>query len=97
MTDEIEIHHDDERGWLKLSCGSDAFAPYRAIAREQLADFAEIDVDAMMTIEIIDTERYVARIDARNNSVRGYLFNGIFVAVLLLPMIGFISIIRWLT
>ena len=38
MRDGIEIHFDEKNGYLELACEPDAFAPYREIAKRQLAE-----------------------------------------------------------
>ena len=48
MRDGIEIHYDEKRGRLELACEPDAFAPYRDLARQHLADMPEIRIEKVI-------------------------------------------------
>ena len=64
MSDGIEIHFDEKRGYLELACEPDAFAPYREFARTQLVDIPDVSLDKVIEIHIVDTATFVARRDA---------------------------------
>src|SRR5262245_30066019 len=92
MSDGIEIHFDETRGYLELACEPDAFAPYRALARKQLADFPEIDVDKVIEINIVDTATYVARRDAPRNQILGIIIGIVIVGILVLAAVGALAL-----
>ena len=62
--ESIEIHFDEERGYLQLACEPDAFATYRNVAHEHLKDFPDIPIDKVIEINITNTATFVARNDA---------------------------------
>ena len=91
--DGIEIHYDEKQSYLSLGCEPDAFAPYRKIARSQLADFEEIPVDSVREIRILDVEAYVAWRDRPRKRVFDWVFGLIIIAVLGLAVIGAFSLL----
>lgn len=96
MSDGIEIHFDEKRGYLDLACEPDAFAQYREVARNQLSDFPDIPIDKVLEINIVDTEKYVAR---RMRPVRGFSeLVAVVVAIALvgLVVIGAVTVLRWI-
>jgi hypothetical protein len=88
MSDGIEIHFDETRGYLALGCEPDAFAKYRAIAREQLKDFPEIPVDKVIEINLVDTATFVARRDAPRKRIGDLIICGVIIIVVCLAAYG---------
>ena len=97
MSDGIEIHFDEKRGYLKLACEPGAFEPYRDLAKSQLTDLPEIAIDRVVEINIFNTAAIVARREAPRNKVIGYTFTFVIVAVLTLAVIGLFSIAAFVT
>ena len=93
MSDGIEIHFDEKRGYLELACEPDSFTPYRDIARGQLKDFPDIPIDKVMEINIVDTATFVARRNAPNRRIRGIVVRCVIALVLILAVIGACAII----
>jgi hypothetical protein len=87
IADGIEIHFNSKRGWLELACEPDAFAPYREIARKQLAG-TEIPIDEVIEINIVDTATFVARRDAPRKRLIDILVASLITAILVLAIIG---------
>jgi hypothetical protein len=92
MSDGIEIHFDAKRGYLALGCEPDAFAPYRAIARDQLEDFPEIPVDKIIEINLVDTATFVARRDAPKKRFGDLIPCTVIVVVLSLAAVGAVTL-----
>lgn len=89
----IEIHFDEKHGYLELACEPDAFAPYREIARGQLEDFPEIQIDKVITINITDTAKIVANRNKPNQRIINIIFVLLVTVVLTLAVIGAVAII----
>jgi len=95
MSDGIEIHYDDKRGYLELACEPDAFAQYREVARQQLSDFPEIEVDKVLEISIVDTTRFVARRSESRHKYFGIIVGAAVCGIVFLAVIGVISLVKW--
>src|SRR5687768_17509980 len=93
MSDGIEIHFDQKRGYLELACEPDAFAPYREIARDQLRKFSDIPLEKVIEINIVDTATFVARRDAPRRRIGGMIVGLLIIVVLALAVIGAYAII----
>jgi hypothetical protein len=93
MSDGIEIHFDEKRGYLELACEPDAFAPYREIARDQLKDFPDIALEKVIEINIVDTATLVARRDAPKRRIGEIIVGLLIAAVIALAVIGAFAII----
>jgi hypothetical protein len=96
MSDGVEIHYDDKRRYLELACEPDAFAAYRDLARQHLADFPEIDLERVIEINVVDTAQSVKKREVANRGVRGIFFTILFVLTIVLAGVGAISIISML-
>lgn len=95
--DGIEIHFDEKHGYLQLACEPDAFATYRSVAREHLKDFADIPIDKVVEMNIVDATNFVARRDAPKRRIGGFLFGITVVAILALAVIGAYALIAKIT
>jgi len=96
MRDGIEVHFDEKRGHLELACEPDAFAPYRDIARQQLADMPGLRIDKVVELNIIDTATFVARRNAPRKRIFDILFCLLVFVILGLAIIGASTLLRTL-
>ncbi|MEX1231865.1 MAG: hypothetical protein WEB58_16590 [Planctomycetaceae bacterium] len=94
-SDGIKIIYEEERQFLSLVCEPDAFVRYRELARENLADLPEINVDEVVELVIVDFAALEARRDAPKKRLWEMLGVGIFLVILALAVIGVVSTIRW--
>ena len=94
MSDGIEIHFDEKRGYLELACEPDAFAPYRELARKQLVDIPDVSLDKLIEINIVDTATFVARRDVPRRRLWDWAIGGFVVLVLVFAVIGVIAVAR---
>ena len=94
MSDGIEIHFDEKRGYLELGCEPDAFAPYRELARTQLTDFPEISLDSVIEINVVDTATFVARRDAPRRKVWDLVIGVLILVIVVFAVIGVVAIAR---
>ena len=90
----IEIHFDENRGYLELACEPDAFAAYRDLAREQLKDLPEIPFDKVMELNIVDTATFVARRDAPQRRIWNWIVGLVVAAILALAAIGACALVK---
>ena len=90
--DGMEIHYDEDRGYLSLNCEPDAFREFRELARTLLAQFPEIDPDKVIELQVTDVKQFVAR--QRASPKRGLsLAFGLAVAIILgLAAVGVVAI-----
>lgn len=83
----IEIHWDERSGYLSLACGEDAFERFRQVVKQELKCLPEISVDQVVTVEISDTRKIVARRD----SPRGWLWFALIAAALFAIVLPWIA------
>lgn len=84
----IEIHFDDKRGVLNLSCEPDAFRPYLDLARRDMEAFPEIDMDRVIELNITDTATFVARRDTPRRQFWDIVFGVSIMATIVLAVFG---------
>jgi hypothetical protein len=92
--DGIEIHFDEQRGYLELACEPDAFASYRDLARDQLKDLPEIPINEVIEMNIIDMATFVARREAPKRRIGGLAIAVAVVIILPLALIGAYAVIK---
>jgi hypothetical protein len=93
MSDGIEIHFDEKRGYLQLACQPDAFAAYRDIARKQLADFPDISIEKVVELSVTDTATFVARRDAPRRHLINALICTLVVLIFALAAVGAVALV----
>jgi hypothetical protein len=89
----IEIHFNEKRGCLELSCEGDDFSPYRELARKQLRDFTGLPFDKVTEIVVVDAAASSARRHARGARLRGLLAGLVVALILILAVVGAYTLI----
>ena len=89
---DIEVHYNEEQRQLDLACAPDDFAAYRDVVRKQLAGWSEIDVDAIVEVNVVNTEGYAARRDAPRARIWQVLFGAVVLLVVGLAIVGAVSL-----
>jgi hypothetical protein len=93
VSDGIEIHFDETRGYLELACEPDAFSQYRELARAQLVDIPDISFDKVIEINVVDTATFVARRDAPRRRIWDWIIIGLLVLTIAFAIIGVAAVV----
>jgi hypothetical protein len=95
MSDGIEVHFDEKRGYLQLGCEPDAFAPYRELARSQLADMPEISLDKISEIYIVDSAKSASGRNGPRWGLQDIAIAAVLFAIFGLAGVGLVSLVLW--
>ena len=93
MSDGIEIHFDEKRGYLQLACEPDAFVAYRDVARKQLVDFPHIAIEKVLELSVTDIATFVARRDSPRRRFVNVIIGLVAVVILALAAVGAVALV----